>query len=102
MPAVHRANDRRSEGSGTSVVAQQTVLAGGQLIAVESDLDTDGGGNLISRSPGTVLIGGLKVIVANMDDAAPDSQCPLVPFGANPEHCHPHPVAGLDTVVLYG
>lgn len=100
MPAVHRANDRRSEGSATIVVAQQTVLAAGQLIAVENDLDDHGGGSLISKSPGTVLIGGLKVIVANLDDSFPDSLCGVP--GAPPEHCHPHPVSGLETVAIYG
>ena len=100
MPAVHRENDSRSEMSKTQVVGQQTVFVNGKLWAVEQDMDNDGMGQLISKSPGTVYINGKKIIVKDMDDSSPDSLCGMM--GQHPEHCHPHPVEGSPDVFCYG
>lgn len=97
MPAAHRNNDQRSEGSTTQVVGQQTVFVNNQLWAVENDLDNDGGGTLISKSKGTVYVNNKKIIVINTDDADPDSLC----FLLGGEHCHPHPQQGSGDVFAY-
>ncbi len=66
-----------------------------ELWAVEGDGNTHGGGNLISASPGTVFVNGIKVI-EHPDLAAPDALCPA------PPHCSPNTSGGSSTVFVYG
>jgi hypothetical protein len=100
MPGAHRANDRRSDStqSKTNVSGQNTVYVNNQLWAVENDQESDGQGHLISKSPGTILINNKKAIVEQIDDASPDSLCPI----RGGEHCHPHPNEGSSDVIAYG
>lgn len=97
MALVHRNTDGRACGATTTVVGQGTVIANGQLISVEQDPNTDGGGNLEpSIGDGTVIIEGKKIIVAGCS-AAPDSLCPE-PGGA---HCAPTATGSSKDVSAY-
>lgn len=67
----------------------------GELIAVENDPNTHGGGGLIPANPKTVFIGG-KPVIEHEDPANPDSLCPASP------HCNPATSSGSSTVSVYG
>jgi len=97
MPGAHRDKDQRSEMSLTRVLGQTTVFVNNELWSIEDDEDSDGAGGLISKSPGTVYINNKKVIVKDLDDAQPDSLCPI----RGGEHCHPHPSTGSSDVNAY-
>ena len=101
MPGAHRQGDKRSDSTrSTTIVSGQTnVYVNGKLWAVEGDQETDGFGYLKSKSPGTIYINGKKVIVEQIDDADPDSNCGKLGF--DPEHCHPHPNEGSSDVFAY-
>lgn len=100
MPGAHRNDDKRSDStqSKTGVSLQTTVYVNNQLWSVEGDMESDGMGQLISKSPGTVYVNNIKIIVKDMDDASPDSLCPVL----GGEHCHPHPTEGSSDVFAYG
>jgi uncharacterized Zn-binding protein involved in type VI secretion len=90
--AIHRQDDSRSCGATTIVSGQSTVYAGGKLVSVNGDGNTDGGGAL-SAATNNVFIGGIMIVNVG-DSAAPDSLCPI-PGGA---HCSPSASSGLDSV----
>jgi uncharacterized Zn-binding protein involved in type VI secretion len=94
MAAIHRQDDSRACGATTIVIGQSTVYAGGKLISVDGDLNTDGGGAL-STSHGSITINGKGIIVVG-DSAAADDLCPI-PGGA---HCAPNASSGLGTVTV--
>ena len=100
MPGAHRENDRRSDStqSRSTVTGQTTVFVNNKLWAVEGDQESDGMGHLISKSPGTIFVNNKKIIVEQLDDASPDSLCPI----RGGEHCHPHPNEGSTDVFAYG
>jgi len=89
MAAIHRQDDSRTCGATTIVTGQSTVYAGGKLISVDGDGNTDGGGAL-STSHGSITINGKGIIVVG-DSAAPDSLSPI-PGGP---HCAPNASSGL-------
>jgi len=94
MAAIHRQDDSRTCGATTIVSGQSTVYAGGKLISVDGDNNTDGGGAL-STSHSNITINGKGIIVVG-DSAAPDSLCPI-PGGP---HCAPNASSGLGTVTV--
>jgi uncharacterized Zn-binding protein involved in type VI secretion len=94
MAAIHRQDDSRTCGATTIVSGQSTVFAGGKLISVDGDGNTDGGGAL-STSHASITINGKGIIVVG-DSAAPDSLCPI-PGGP---HCAPNASSGLGSVTV--
>jgi uncharacterized Zn-binding protein involved in type VI secretion len=94
MAAIHRQDDSRTCGATTIVTGQSTVYAGGKLISVDGDGNTDGGGAL-STSHGSITINGKGIIVVG-DSAAPDGLCPI-PGGP---HCAPNASSGLGSVTV--
>jgi uncharacterized Zn-binding protein involved in type VI secretion len=94
MAAIHRDGDSRACRATTIASGQSTVFAGGKLISVDGDGNTDGGGAL-STSHSTITINGKGIIVVG-DSAAPDALCPI-PGGA---HCAPNASSGLGTVTV--
>lgn len=94
MAAIHRQDDSRTCGATTIVTGQSTVFAGGKLIAVDGDENTDGGGAL-STSHASITINGKGIIVVG-DSAAADALCPI-PGG---DHCAPNASSGLGTVTV--
>lgn len=97
MPKAHRQGDQRACGSTTIVTGQSTVFVKGKLWAVEGDMNTDGGGQLVSTTSGGIMINGKRAIVVG-DSALPDALCPI-PGGA---HCNPVPVTGAEITYGYG
>lgn len=99
MPGAHRNGDKRSDStqSTTIVSNQSTVFVNNKLWAVEGDMESDGMGQLISKSAGTVFVNGIKIIVEGTDDASPDPLCALL----GGEHCHPHANEGSSDVFAY-
>jgi len=94
MATIHRQDDSRACGATTIVKGQSTVFAGGKLISVDGDENTDGGGAL-STSHGSITINGKGIIVVG-DSAVGDNLCPI-PGGA---HCAPNASSGLGTVTV--
>lgn len=94
MPAIHRQDDSRACGATTIVTGQSTVYAGGKLVSVNGDENTDGGGALTAAC-NNVFAGGMLVVNVG-DSAAPDSLCPI-PGGP---HCAPDATGGLGTVIV--
>jgi uncharacterized Zn-binding protein involved in type VI secretion len=94
MASIHRQDDSRACGATTIVTGQSTVFAGGKLISVDGDQNTDGGGAL-STSHGSITINGKGIIVVG-DSAALDDLC--IPIGG--AHCAPNASSGLDTVTV--
>lgn len=92
--AIHRHGDARACGATTIASGQSTVYAGGQLVAVNGDNNTDGGGALIAGT-NNVFING-KAVVNVGDSAAPDALCPIP--GGN--HCAPSATGGLGTIIV--
>ncbi len=71
MSGAHRHDDLRNCFSKTVVTGQSFVFVNGKLWSVEDDQDDHIHGELVSVSPGTVLINGKKVIVLT-DEARSD------------------------------
>lgn len=94
MTAIHRDGDSRDCGAKTIASGQSTVFAGGKLISVDGDGNTDGGGAL-TTSHGSITINGKGIIVVG-DSAAPDALCPI-PGG---DHCAPNAKSGFGTVTV--
>jgi len=91
---VHRHGDLRTCGASTIVVGQNTVFAGGQLIAVDADPNSHGAGNLIAATREVYINGRMVVNVG--DDAYADNLC----FDLGGEHCSPNALTGLPTVII--
>lgn len=91
---IHRNNDSRSCGATTTVVGQTTVYAGGELVAVDGDPNSHGGGNLIAATKNVFING--KMVVNVGDSASADSLC--IPLGG--DHCAPAASSGLGTVIV--
>jgi uncharacterized Zn-binding protein involved in type VI secretion len=92
--AIHRQDDSRSCGATTVVSGQTTVFAGGKLVAVNGDQNSDGGGDLIAATK-NVFINGKKVVNVG-DSASADDLCPT----AGGDHCAPAASSGLGTVIV--
>lgn len=90
--AIHRQDDSRSCGATTIVSGQSTVYAGGKLVSVNGDENTDGGGAL-SAATNNVYAGGIMVVNVG-DSAASDDLCPT----AGGSHCGPSASSGLESV----
>jgi len=90
--SIHRQDDSRSCGATTNVIGQSTVYAGGKLVSVNGDTNTDGGGAL-SAATNSVFINGIAVVNVG-DSAASDSLCPT----AGGAHCNPSASSGLESV----
>ena len=88
---VHRHGDARICGATTIVSGQSTVFANGQLISVDGDPNSHGGGAL-SAGSNNVFINSLAVVNHTADTAAPDALCPL------PPHCGPSTASGSPNV----
>jgi hypothetical protein len=95
MPGAHRNNDGRICGATTTVVGQSTVFANGELIAVDGDPNTHGGGGLIAANA-NVYIEGKLAVNHTPENSAPDSLC--VPLG--PPHCNPQTSEGSPDVII--
>lgn len=95
MPAAHRNNDGRICGATTTVTGQSTVFANGELIAVDGDPNTHGGGGLIAANSG-VYIEGKLAVNHTPENANPDDLC--VPVG--PPHCNPQTSGGSPDVFI--
>lgn len=76
MPKAHRVGDQRMCGAVTTSAGTNTnVFVNGQLASVVGDLDSHNNlGALISQSPGTILINGIPMIAAIMDQGSPDQE----------------------------
>jgi hypothetical protein len=98
MPSVHRVGDQRACGAVTVDTGLNTkVLAEGMPVAVAGMVNNHSMlGALISASPGKVLIQGIPMIVAMMDQSAPD-QIGLVQHVTN----FPTPMTGSQKVKGY-
>lgn len=90
--SIHRQDDSRTCGATTIVSGQSTVYAGGKLVSVDGDENSDGGGALTAATNNVYING--KMVVNVGDSAAADSLCPI-PGGA---HCSPNASGGLDSV----
>lgn len=99
MPCVHRVGDQRACGAVTVSTGKQTkVFAENQLVSVVGDVDNHNMlGALISASPGKVLVQGIPLITAMMDQSAPD-QIGLITHVQN----FPTPMTGSKKVKAYG
>lgn len=97
MPPAHLNGQSRTCGAATVVVEQDFVRVGGELWAVENDLDDHGSGQLIPTYSG-ITINGKPVIVHTPDAAMPDDLC--IPLGG--AHCDPETASGSDFVYAYG
>ena len=98
MPPVHRNQDDRFCTAKTIVTGQSSVFINNILSAVEGDRNTHNNlGALISASPGNVFIEGKKLIVAMMDQSAPD-QIGAVTHVTN----FPTPQKGSTNTFAYG
>lgn len=72
MVEIHRNNDSRSCGATTKVVGQSTVYLNGELISVEGDPCSHGGGELkADNNSGNLFVNGKKVVFNN-SNANPD------------------------------
>lgn len=95
MAAVHRNNDDRACGATTTVIGQSSVFVNNQLVSVDGDTNSDGGGALIA-SGSSVRAGG-KPIIVDGDSASADSLC--IPLGG--DHCAPNASSGSGDVSAY-
>ena len=86
MKALHKNNDLRTCNAKTIVIGQSIVFCNGELVSVEGDINTDGGGQLIGSC--NVFINGLPVIIDG-DSAFPDDLCQ----SEGHEHCLPSAVS---------
>lgn len=83
MPEIHRNNDKRVCGATTKVVGQSTIYLNGELIAVEGDPCSHGGGELkADNNTGKLYINGKKVVY-NGSNAQPDRLGHLNPKAAS-------------------
>ncbi len=90
--SIHRQDDSRTCGATTIVSGQSTVYAGGKLVSVDGDENSDGGGALTAAT-NNVYAGG-KMVVNVGDSAASDDLCPT----AGGSHCSPNASGGLASV----
>ena len=104
MPKVHRVGDFRVDGGATNLTIPGpanvllNVLINGQPASLMGDLDTHNMlGAIISMSPQTILVNGIPLAIALMDNAAPDVQG-IIP---HPEGL-PTPATGSQNVTAYG
>ena len=97
MAEVHREGDLRACGATTIVSGQGFVYADGHLWAVDGDLNSHGGGNLIPSIVNAIYINGKKVIVVG-DQAAPDGLSPDSIDGGLTPHDDPFAVTGDPTI----
>lgn len=95
MPGVHRNNDPRICGATTIVSGQSNVYANGELVAVDGDENTHGGGGLIAANA-RVYINGKLVVNHTPENSNPDDLC--APLG--PPHCNPQTAAGSSNVIV--
>jgi uncharacterized Zn-binding protein involved in type VI secretion len=100
MPGAHRNDDVRFCGAKTIVVGQSNVRVNGRLWAVENDYDTHCNQGALNAIYGAknVRIGGLLVICAVGDSAAPDKEGCVIrhPSGAT------NPLGHSYDVIVYG
>lgn len=93
MPPVHRETDLRSCGATTIVEINTTVFANFLLVAVDTNPNTHGGGQLIAGSR-AVFAHGILTVNHTPDQANADSLC--VPIGG--AHCAPETAQGSPDV----
>ena len=91
--AVHRHGDARVCGATTAVSGQSTVYANDQLISVNGDPNTHGGGALVAGSA-NVFIGNIAIVNNTPDGSAADALCPI------PPHCAPITAEGSPDVFV--
>lgn len=98
MPSVHRVGDQRACGAVTIDTGLNTkVMVEGIPAAVAGMLNNHSNlGALISASPGKVLVQGIPLIVAMMDQSAPD-RIGLIQHTTN----FPTPMTGSQKVKAY-
>lgn len=92
--AIHRHGDARACGATTVVSGQSTVFANDQLISVNGDPNSHGGGAL-SAGSNNVFINSLAVVNHSPDGAAADALCPTPPI-----HCAPVTASGSPDVFV--
>jgi len=99
MPCVHRVGDQRACGAVTVDTGMNTkVKVEGQFASVVGMLDSHTLlGALISASPGKVLVQGIPMIVAMMDQSAPD----VIGMAQHVTN-FPTPMTGSMKVMAYG
>lgn len=90
--SIHRQDDSRTCGATTIVSGQSTVYAGGKLVSVHGDENSDGGGALTAATNNVYING--KMVVNVGDSAAADDECPT----AGGQHCSPSASSGLGSV----
>lgn len=95
MPEIHIHGHTRSCGATTVVAGQGDVYVVGQLVSVDGDPNSHGGGALSAGSNG-VFINGKAVVNHSPDSAAADDLCPPL-AGA---HCSPATAEGEATVIV--
>lgn len=95
MPAVHINGHLRSCGATTVVSGQSDVYVAGELVSVDGDPNSHGGGALSAGSNG-VFINGKAVVNHSPDGAAADALC--IPLGG--AHCAPETAQGESTVIV--
>ena len=95
MPPIHRHNDARSCGATTTVTGQSTVYSNSELVSVNADPNSHGGGAL-SAACDAVYVNSKLVVNHSPDGAAADALCPPL-AGA---HCAPATAAGSHNVFV--
>lgn len=93
MPKIHRHGDSRVCGATTVVQGQSSVYVGNELVAVDGDPNSHGGGALNAGS-NSVFVNSKAVVNHTPDTAAADSLCPI------PPHCGPDTAGGSDSVFV--
>lgn len=97
MRAVHRIGDLRACGATTvpaGSTATRRVLINGQVVSLNGDVNTDGGGVLVASST-RVFVNGVAVVLSG-DQSGPDALCPT-PGGP---HCAPAATQGSPNVFI--
>lgn len=89
MPEIHINGHSRSCGASTEVAGQSTVYVAGQLVSVDGDPNSHGGGEL-SAGSNAVFINGLAVVNHTPDSAS----------GDNAGHPNPETGEGEATVIV--
>jgi uncharacterized Zn-binding protein involved in type VI secretion len=87
---IHRNGDARACGASTIATNQSSVYINGQLVAVENDQNSHGGGGLISISNKGVYAETKKIIIVGDTAQTPDIS----------NHNNTQPVSGSANVFL--
>ncbi len=94
---IHRIGDLRTCGASTvptGAGAQRKVFINGQIVALNGDVNTHGGG-VLQATTARMLVNGIPVV--RMDDpSTPDALCPT----AGGAHCAPAAAQGSPNVFV--